>query len=169
MISFAATEFHLIVEGSVVFVGYHTVLFPIAVHDNCAQFHLLTTEDNQINPYTLDYGSMMMTKDAWQFMDMRCFLGWCTVAQVNLGTDRLPTDLRYSAGSDKEKAMTKDGYMSQIQLGVPAPVTATVGLQRNHKYRSQRLRFTPSNDYRQLLQQGAKDVVMVYDASQRRC
>jgi len=67
MISLAAAEFHLIVGGGVVFIGYRTVLFPTAVHDNCAQFHLLTTNDGQINPYTLKYESRMLTEDVTQF------------------------------------------------------------------------------------------------------
>jgi hypothetical protein len=52
MISLAAAEFHLPIAGGVVFFGYRTVLFPTALNGDSAQFHLLTTNDGQVNPYT---------------------------------------------------------------------------------------------------------------------
>ena len=169
MISLAAAEFHLIVAGGVVFIGYRTVLFPTAVYGDCAQFHLITTNNGQINPYTLEYGSRMLTENAAQFKKMRCFLGWCTNAQVNLGSRTLSTTITYSGGSDKGNSIQLDGFSAMVQAGASAPLSAILGLQSNFKYVSHRLQFTPSSSYSQLLQDTAKEVAMIYDAAQRRC
>jgi hypothetical protein len=169
MISLAAAEFHLIVAGGVVFIGYRTVLFPTAVYGDCAQFHLITTNDGQINPYTLEYGSRMLTENATQFKKMRCFLGWCTNAQVNLGSRTLSTTITYSGGSDKGNSIQLDGFSATVQAGASAPLSAILGLQSNFKYVSHRLQFTPSSSYSQLLQDTAREVAMIYDAAQRRC
>lgn len=164
MISLAAAEFQLIVAGSVVFIGFRAVLFLMAVHDDSTQFHLLTTNDGQINPYTLEYGNRMLTKDATQFKTMRC-----TKAQVNLGTERLPTSIKYSGGADKGKPIALDSHSATVQAGASAPLSAILGLQSTSKYVSHRLQFTPSSNYLKLLQDTAKEVAMVYDARQRRC
>ncbi|GFG18503.1 hypothetical protein IFM61392_10584 [Aspergillus lentulus] len=168
MLSLAAAEFQLIVDGGVVFIGYRTILFPTAVHGDSAQFHLLTASEGQINPYKQNYGSRILTEDATQFEKKRCFLGWCTNAQVNLGTKRLPISIKSSGGGDKETSLKLDGYAALMQAGASAPLAATLGLQTNYKYFSHRLRFTPASNYTQLLQDTAREVALVYDSGERR-
>ena len=170
MISLAAAEFHLVIAGGIVFIGYRTVLFPTAVYGDCVQFHLITTNNGQINPYILEYGSRMLTENATQFKNMRCFLGWCSSAQVNLGSRTIPTtSVAYSGGSDKGNSMQLDGFSAIVQAGASAPLSAVLGLQSNFRYLSHRLQFTPSRSYSQLLQDTAKEVAMIYDAPQQRC
>lgn len=81
MLFIAAASSQLIVDGGVVFVGYTTILYPTAIDGNSAQFHLVASDERQINPYMQTYGSeRVLTRDAAQFTKMRCFLGWCTNA-----------------------------------------------------------------------------------------
>ncbi|KIY03252.1 uncharacterized protein Z520_01719 [Fonsecaea multimorphosa CBS 102226] len=100
---------------------------------------------------------------------MRCFLGWCEAAQVNLGTRQLPANVRYSGGQDREKRLVLEGHSTQLQIGVQSPVSVLAGLQTNFKFVSSRLQFQPANSYQKLLEDTAKDLAIVYDAGQRRC
>lgn len=169
MLSLAAAEFAVVVAGGVVFVGYRTILFPTAIHENSAQFHLFTGGEGQINPYVQEYGSRVLTENATQFRKMRCFLGWCTKAHVNLGTKRLPLSIRYSGGADKGKSIKLDGYTTTVQVGASAPLSAVLGVQSNFTYLSHQLRFTPASNYTQLLYDTAREVSLVYDSRERRC
>lgn len=168
MLSLAAAEFQLVVDGGVVFIGYRTILFPTAIHGDSAQFHLLTASEGQINPYMQEYGSRILTEDATQFEKKRCFLGWCTNAQVNLGTETLPISIKSSGGDDKETSMKLDGYATMLQAGGSAPLAATLGVQSNYKCFSHRLRFAPATNYTQLLEDTAREVTLVYVSDERR-
>lgn len=168
MISLAAAEFQININGGLVFVGYQTVLVPTEIQKNFAQFHLITSTEGQINPYALDFGERVITDDPFQFKRMRCFLGWCEVVQVNLGTRELISKVKYSGGKDKGKPLTLDGYAVMLQVGTSAPLSAVMRLQTNFKYTSHRPQFTPSSCFSKLLQDTARDLAIVYDVSQRR-
>lgn len=169
MLSMASAELQTVVAGGIVFVGYHTILYPTAIHETSAQFHLLMEEKGQINPNIQQYGSRVLTEDATQFRRMRCFLGWCTNAQVNLGTERLPISIKYSGAAEKGRSIQLDGYAAVMQAGASAPLSAILGVQTNFKYLSHQLRFTPTSNYIQLLEDTAREVALVYDSSERRC
>lgn len=168
MLSLAAVEFHLLIDGGVVFIGYKTVLYPTAIQGNCAQFHSITSTNGQINPYMLELGERVLTTDPFQFKTMRCFLGWCEAAQINLGTKRLPATVKYSGGCNHGETLQLNGYSILAQVGASAPLSAILGLQTNFKYASHRLQFTPSGNYCKLLQDTSRELAIVYDASQRR-
>ncbi|OAP65508.1 hypothetical protein AYL99_01480 [Fonsecaea erecta] len=169
MISLAAVECQLIINGGVVFVGYQTVLFPTAISENDAQFHAIVSDGGQINPYTLDFPNRLLIQDASQFTGMQCFLGWCEAAQINLGTRQLPADVRYSGGQDQERYLVLEGQSTQLQIGLQSPVSFLVGLQTNFKFISSRRQFTPADCYAKLLEDTAEELAIVYDAGQRRC
>ncbi|KAL4886825.1 hypothetical protein BJY04DRAFT_42324 [Aspergillus karnatakaensis] len=168
LLSMAAVEFQLIVENGIVFVGYHTIHYPTAIDWNCAQFHLLTNEEGQINPYLQVYGSRILTGDANQFKRKRCFLGWCADAQINLGTNKLPTSVGYTKGKYKHTSLVKTGYAALAQTGASAPLSAVLGLQTNYTYCSHKLRFDPTSNYHRLLTNAAREVALIYDSSERR-
>src|SRR5690242_7144924 len=169
MIAVAAAQFCLKINGSLVFLGYQAVLYPVAIDKNCAQFHLITTDDGQINPYALDLKNSLATDDSSQFRNMRCFVGWCDVAQINLGTQQLALSVGYSGGRDKRKSLVSDGYSILGQFGASSPLSAIAGLQKNFKYRSHVLTHTPIGHYEQLLQHASEQSVILYDATSRRC
>jgi hypothetical protein len=80
MISLAAAEFSLLVDGGVVFTGYQTVLYPITIREDCAQFHLIVSSSGPINPYSAELPGRMLVEDPSTFKAMRCFIGWCSQA-----------------------------------------------------------------------------------------
>jgi hypothetical protein len=168
MIALAASEFCLKISGSLVFVGYRTVLYPVAIDGNCAQFHLITNNHGQINPYTLDLKNILPADNLDKFKIMRCFVGWCEVAHINLGTRLLAANVGYSCGRDKPKSLESDGYAFLGQFGASAPLSAIMGLQKNYRYSRHRVRFTPTKNYLELLQDSSQQQVVLYDATQRR-
>jgi hypothetical protein len=169
MIALAASEISLNINGGLVFVGYQTVLYPVATDGNCAQFHLITITEGQINPYTLDLQNGLLTDDLFQFKTMRCFVGWCEVAHINLGTRQLHANVRYSGGQDQSKSLEPDGYAILGQVGASAPLSAIMGLQKNFRYTRHRIRSTPTGNYLMLLHDTSRQSVVLYDATQRRC
>ncbi|KAL4902361.1 hypothetical protein BDW74DRAFT_63097 [Aspergillus multicolor] len=169
MMSLAAAEFQVAVDDSIVFLGYRTVLYPTAIHENSVQFHLLTGDKGQINPYLQNYGTSLLIKNAAQFTKMRYFLGWTTNAQVNLGTKRLPASIRWSGGANEGRSLRLDGYTAMVQAGASAPLQANLSLQADFKYRSHWVYFDPTTVYEQLLADTAEEVVLIYDSNEQRC
>jgi hypothetical protein len=171
MVLMAAVEYPVLVDGGVVFVGYETVVVPIEVDGSTAQFHLLTNDnaEGQINPYKMDLGPRLITEDFRQFQDKRCFLGWCELAQINLGTSSLPAHVKYSKGREKGNSIQLDGITMTSQLGVSEPLSALFGLEANFKRTNHRLHFTPFGGYTKLLYDTARELAIVYDAGARRC
>ena len=185
MVDLAASESCIRVKGTQILLGYRTVLYPVAIHEkgvqfyeDCVQFHLITTSHGQINPYTLELKNALPISEEDDLLAftysrfgrrMRCVVGWCDIAHINLGTKRLPTTIKYSGGKDQPKSLVSDGYATLGQIGLSAPFSAIGGLQKNFKYASHRIRFTPFDNYRCLLHDSSRQPVVLYDAEQRRC
>lgn len=160
MLGLAAVEYPLVLGGGVVFVGYETALVPVDVAEGVAQFHLLTSDHGQLNPYAMEIGSRAIIKDIEQFRKMRCFLGWCEFVQINLGTRALTASVNYSGGREKEKSIKLVGFSVLSQLGASAPLSALLGLQANFKYTGHRLQFTPYGGYSKLFRDTALDLAL---------
>lgn len=186
MVAMAAVEYPLVINGGVIFVGCQTALIPIKVNEqgDAVQFHLLTAAVDEsdeswdkesgsgmFNPYRLDPTmDRLLTQDFKQFRSMRCFLGWRSSVQLNLGTPQLPAHVGYSGGRETKSSTVLDGVETLIQLGLSpgGPLSAVVGVQANYKYTSHQRRFTPMRGYATLLRDTAAKLVVVYDARQRR-
>ena len=181
MVSLAAVEYPLVINGGVVLIGCESALVPTAVSDggDAAQFHLVTHAGGDdsgeggttmFNPYKADLPRRLRAPDVKQFRSMRCFLGWCASAQLNLGTQHLPARVKYSGARETSKSAALDGIETLFQLGInpAAPLSAVLGVQANYKYISHRRRFTPFSGYCTLLRDTAAKTVAVYDAAQRR-
>jgi hypothetical protein len=109
MMTLAAIESVVEIHGGIVFVGYHTVLFAEEVQESWAQFHLETEKEAQINPFAFKYGKNATTADYTKYKSLRCFLGWCGVAQIYLGTKELKADVRYSDARKKKTSLQRSG------------------------------------------------------------
>lgn len=153
----------------VVFIGYSTLLFPTGILKKSAQFHLLTSNERQINPYIQGYKSRVLTNDISQFKKMRCFLGWGTHADVNLGTKELPKSIKYSGGANRGKSLQLDVFSTLFQAGASAPFSAVGTVQANSSYHDYGLNFPPHKQYEKLPQGTAREVALVYDSGEQRC
>jgi hypothetical protein len=170
ILSLAAAEFYCITDGGVVFVSYRTLIYPTAIEGDCAQFHLLTCNLGQINPYKVEYKNRLLTEDWQQFKTKRCFLGWCNIAQINLGTEGLsPSTIAYTGATENEKSLQPVGYTVLFQAGASSPLALMGSLEKNFRYESHVVRFTPFNNYTHLLRDAAKEPAMLYDSGSKRC
>lgn len=188
MVAMATVEYPFVINGGVILIGCQTALIPIEVNEqgDAVQFHVSTTAGNEyneswddmesdsgiFNPHKLLDPTMdrLLTQDFKQFRSMRCFLGWRSSTQLNLGTPQLPAHVDYSGGRETKESTVLDGVETLIQLGLSpgGPLPAVAGVQANYKYTSHQRRFTPMRGYATLLRDTAAKTVVVYDARQRR-
>jgi len=156
-----------------VLVGYETLLIPVEISKerDAVQFHLITQGESSkgeramINPYATDLGNRLLTTDVKQFRSMRCFLGWCSSAQINLGTALLSPYVAYTSARGFRESVELEG---QQQFGItPGLFSAVIGSQANYKFMAHRRRFTPFEGYCTLLREAALQSVTIYDTTKR--
>ena len=169
MATLAAVEFSMVVNGGIIFVGYQTALIPIKILDGCAQFHLITSHEGQIDPYECVHAidDRLLTEDPLVFKGMTCFLGWCEFSQINLGTRVLNGNIGYSGGKKKEKSLELNGFTLTTFGGAPNNI-ATVQIQANYNFRSHTVHFPPLDNYRRLLLDTSKQLAFIYDSEVKR-
>jgi len=169
MATLAAVEFSMGIDGGVIFVGYQTALIPIGVENGCAQFHLITTGEGQIDPYRCvqQIETRLLTDDPLEFKGMTCFLGWCKVAQINLGTKALLAKVGHSNGKSKEKSIELNGFTIAATSSAPSNI-ASVQIQTNYTFRTHRVHFEPSVIYKKLLVDTSNQIALIYDSMQKR-
>jgi hypothetical protein len=168
MTQLAAVEFPVLVNGGIILTGYQTALVPTRVEGNCAQFHLEITESGQINPYKLRTAGTALVQDCDQFKSMRCFVGWCETAHINLGTKNLTTKVKYSGGRIQKRTLRWNGISASAQVASATPLQAGLIGQANFAFVSNRLTFTPASVYSKLLKGTAKELAVIVDVEERR-
>lgn len=169
MATLAAVEFSMVVDGGIIFVGYQTALVPIKTLDGCAQFHLITSNKGQIDPYQCVHGieERLLTTNPLEFKGMTCFLGWCEVAQINLGTKGLNAKIEYSGAKKKEKSLELNGFTLAALGGAPSNIF-TVQAQTTYNFRQHIVHFTPPGNYMKLLLDTSKQLAFIYDSAEKR-
>ena len=125
MISLAAVEFPVLVNGSIILPGYQTALVPTEIKGKCVQFHL-ETRSGQINPYELGTALENPIQDYNQFRLMRCFVGWCETAHINLGTKNLTTEVKYSGARAQKRTLHWNGNSACVQVVSALPIEAGI-------------------------------------------
>ncbi|KAJ4344875.1 uncharacterized protein N0V89_012619 [Didymosphaeria variabile] len=168
MTRLAAIEYPVEVDGGVILAGYQTVLFPTRLESTYAQFHLEISDNGQINPFDLEYKSRLKINDYARIKNMRCFLGWCDLAHIQLGSRSLPMSVMYSDAKKKGKTLQRSGISTGFQFTSASPVQAGINGQMSYSFVSHRLRFQPSSDYIKMLFDTSKDVALVSDVQARR-
>lgn len=168
MTALAAVEFPITVDGGTVLLGYRTALILTKVEDNCAQFHLEVSEDNQINPYALNCSPQAVVADFQQFRNMRCFVGWCESAHIYLGTKQLSAAVKYSGAKEKERTLHLTGISAGGQAVTAAPFQAGFVGHINYSFKANRIHFTPTNNFAHMLGNTSKQLAIVYDRGERR-
>ena len=174
MIEMAAIDAVVQVDEGVVLIGYRTALIPIKSKGNCIQFHLEVSACGPINPYELeclreDSGQFIMyEKNVRNFKNMRCFVGWCNSAMINLGTNKLPDNREYSRARGKQKVIVWDGISVTAQAVSAAPLQAGAAFGMTGRFKPTQLRFPRSESYTQTLKDMANHTALVIDAEEKR-
>jgi hypothetical protein len=162
MATLAGVEFSMLVDGGLLFVGYQTVLIPVKFEGGCTQFHLITTQEGQIDPYicTSKIKERFLSTDPMEFKGTTCFLGWCEVAQINIGTRALIPKVGYSNGKAEEKSFELNGFTLDAMGGAPSNV-ANLQIQSNYTFRTNRVQFELLAIYKKLLLDTSNQLALI--------
>lgn len=167
MIRMAAVEYPVRVKDKLVLCGYETALTPIRVEGSFAQFHLDLSTTGQINPHLLTTNSTCSSFDVDDFEKMTCYVGWCDVVHIRLGTRDLLDRVEYTGLRDKKKTLHWNGVTIGGQLLNAAPLQAGITAQANFSFVSNRLAFTPTTGFVKLLRDTSKQLAIILDAKDR--
>jgi hypothetical protein len=169
MVLLACVELPVLVDKGVILMGYRTALVPVRKSGDSIQWHL-ETSPVQINPYSLRSTQQEWFKTSnWNyFKDKRCFVGWCSSANINLGTATLTNRVGWSDSKVQEKTLRWSG----ISLGAHA-VTANpfqIGLtgQLTYSFVNHTVTFHPSDNFAKMLKDASKEVTTVVDCLYKR-
>jgi hypothetical protein len=170
MVQLAGVEFPFHVDEGIVLVGYQTALTPIEIVDDCVQFHLEESTSGQINPHQLrsTQGSWAKILDHTIFKSMRCFVGWCESAHVNLGTSKLVERVEWSQELPQKRTLQLNSIGFGAQALSTAPLQAGLSFQTTFRFASTQLKYSPPEVFSALLTRTSMEVAIVYDSRDRR-
>jgi hypothetical protein len=97
---------------------------------------------------------------------MTCFLGWCEVVQINLGTKALIQKVGYSNGKAKEKSLELNRFTLSAMRNASSNV-AGLQIQTSYTFRTHRVHFEPSSIYRKLLVDTSNQLALIYDSTEK--
>jgi hypothetical protein len=170
MVQLAAVEIPVFVDGGIVLVGYQTALVPISVSDNSIQWHLETNKTGPINPYNLEITQKGWFKHQdWEtFKNTRCFVGWCPFVHINLGTSILADEVCWSDSKTQKRTLRWSGISLGGQAITANPVQIGITAQANFSFTTNKINFTPSNNFAKLLKYTSKEVAAIIDCRRGR-
>jgi hypothetical protein len=162
-------------DGCYIMVGFFTALVPIARSPDKKeiQWHLICTGETLFNPEHVACLESSWLKTNINAIDSlrtaTCYLGWCDLAHILLGTDRLEykhcgTDL-----AKRSQTMHKKGYTAVAQLGINAGPIQVVGQGGPvWEFINNRQRFEAPNTYKKAINIAQQQVALVYDDASKR-
>jgi len=168
LIQMAAVEFAIKVNDGIVLIGYQTALIPTHVDEHFVQFHLEVSDTAQINPYTLPCHNVPTPGDVAFFRGKECFVGWCESAKIHLGTKGLVTSPKYSNAKGNSRRLAFSGMSAGFQVVSEATLQVRSSAQANFTFVSNRLNFSPSQIFIQMLKNASKELAILYDVDTKR-
>ncbi|KAI9765621.1 MAG: hypothetical protein M1839_005415 [Geoglossum umbratile] len=169
MVLLACVELPVLVDEGVILMGYRTALVPVRKSGDSIQWHL-ETSPAQINPYSLQSTQQewFKTSDWNHFKDKRCFVGWCSSVNINLGTTILTNRVGWSDSKVQERTLRWSG----ISLGAHAVTTNPfqIGLtgQLTYSFVNHTVTFHPSDNFAKMLKDASMEVTTVVDCLYKR-
>ena len=158
-------------SGGYLLHGFYTALVPTR-HDRAQkriQWHFESSKDKIIDPRQLQ-----STRAPWvkhktydHFADCTCFIGWCEVANVMLGTKALlkMNPVAWSGLPSRSRTLHKRGNALVGQLGISSPIQATVQAETTFTYISNIQTFSASDSYARAIEEISHHVSLVYDST----
>jgi len=165
MVQLSAVEIPVLIDDGIVLVGYQTALVPISCSENFIQWHLETDEGGQINPYELKATRKeWFRKRDWEsFKSMRCFVGWCSSAHINLGTKVLTNKVGWSDSKSQKRTLHWSGISLGCQAATSNPMQVGFMAQANFSFVPNKVNFNPPKCFAKLLKDTSKQVAAVVD------
>ncbi|KXX75267.1 hypothetical protein MMYC01_208647, partial [Madurella mycetomatis] len=172
LMQISAVEFPINIQGRMILVGYQTALLPVSSGADYVQFHLEVSQKDQINPYLLHQSALCLDWNEGSIADFRtkdCYLGWCKSARVFLGTKRLfPSQTIFTDAPEKSRSLKLEGVSAGILAASTAPLQAGGSIQANFRFHTNRLSFTASTVFSQMLRNTSMEMALLYDVATKR-
>ncbi|CAG7964991.1 unnamed protein product [Penicillium salamii] len=172
MLRLSAVEYPVLVDSGLVLMGYSTVLIPTKeTKDGMILWHLETA--NHESQFKIS--EIKATKRRWlkvnsleYLQSKKALLGWCSKADILLGTDQMSLDVTWSDAKVKASTWHWKGANLQVlaQTAAPVQVGAQMGVSFDRSLNT--VRFAPSDNYLRCLKNSAVEQVVLYDVNTQR-
>ncbi|KAJ5191083.1 uncharacterized protein N7498_010068 [Penicillium cinerascens] len=172
MLGLSAVEYPVLVNSGIILMGYSTALVPIReTEDGRILWHLeIAQDDFQIKVANLEATQYewLQTESLDYLQSKKALLGWCSRAQILLGTDRLSPTVTWSSARNKPITWKWKGANLQGVFQTASPVQ--IGLQAGGSFErtTNSLRFDPSAMYLKCLRNSAVEQIILYDVREKR-
>ncbi|CAG7945135.1 unnamed protein product [Penicillium salamii] len=172
LVGLAAVEYPVLVESGLILMGYSTALIPVeTTDDGRLMWHLEVAADD----FQLQISDLKATKKQWLqntsfelLQSKTAVLGWCSEAEVLLGTDRLKPTVRLSNSSTKPVSWRWGGANLQLVAQSASPLALGGQLGFTFDRCVNTINFNPSNNYLKCLSNSARQQMVLYDVESKR-
>ena len=172
LVGLAAVEYPVLVESGLILMGYSTALIPIeATKDGRIMWHLEVAKDE----CQLQISDLEATKKQWlreiSLENLQCkpaILGWCSKAEVLLGTGRFRPTVKLSNSSVKPVSWRWGGANLQLVAQSASPMALGGQLGFTFDRCINTISFAPSDNYVKCLRNGVMQHIVLYDVASKR-
>ncbi|CAG8364465.1 unnamed protein product [Penicillium salamii] len=172
LVGLAAVEYPVLVESGLILMGYSTALIPVeTTEDGRIMWHLEVAADD----FQLQISDLRATKKQWMqntsfelLQSKTAVLGWCSEAEVLLGTDRLKPTVRLSNSSTKPVSWRWGGANLQLVAQSASPLVLGGQLGFTFDRCVNTIHFDPSKNYLKCLSNSARQQIVLYDVESKR-
>lgn len=170
MVQLSGVEMPVLIDGGIILAGYQTALVPIRIAGSSIQWHLEIASESRLNPFKLQStrSNWAKTTDWKSFKDLRCFIGWCRSAHINLGTSVLIDEVRWSSEKSQKRTLRWSGISVGAQAITASPLQIGPVGQMTFTFVHNKIMFSPSRVFAKMLKDTSKEVALVVDCSDRR-
>ncbi|KAJ6068968.1 hypothetical protein N7499_010855 [Penicillium canescens] len=172
MLQLSAVEYPVFVESGLILMGYSAALVPIKeTNDGMILWHLETSRhDSQFK-----VSDIKATKRKWlkvnsfdYLQSKRALIGWCSEANILLGTDLLAPRVTWSNAKVKATTWHWKGANLQVlaQSAAPLQMGGQIGFSFDRVLNT--VQFNPSENYLRCLRNGVMEHVVLYDVGTER-
>ncbi|KAJ6094797.1 hypothetical protein N7467_002310 [Penicillium canescens] len=172
LLKLAAVEYPIMVNDGIVLMGYSTALIPIKQNtDGRIMWHLETATDD----FQLQGSNLQATQKEWlrvstleDLLSAPAILGWCSEAEVLLGTDRLEPNVAWSGAKAKLTTWHWNGANLQLLAQTASPLNLGVQVNLRLDRSVNTIRFSPSRNYLKCLSSSSQQPIVLYDIKTKR-
>lgn len=172
LVRLSAVEYPVLVDSGLILMGYSTALIPVELsEDGKVMWHLEVAKDD----FQLQVSDLKATKKQWLqesrfeiLQGKTAVLGWCSEAEVLLGTDRLKPTVTLSDSIPKPVSWRWGGANLQLVAQSASPLALGGQLGFSFDRCINTLQFSPSKNYLNCLSNSARERIVLYDVMAKR-
>ncbi|KAG2416700.1 hypothetical protein HFD88_007916 [Aspergillus terreus] len=172
LLELTAVEYPVSLESGVILMGYSTALVPVDVSPTGQViWHLeVASGEQQLRKSELEAtkGPWLQRQSLEELYTSVALLGWCTSAQVRLGTGSLAANVTWSNARAKTTTWRWKGANLQLLAQSAAPLQAGAQVGFSWERVVNTVRFTPGGNYTRCLANSTLEHAVLYDVATQR-